>query len=219
MVGVCKTAGGAAIAPTFGAEAKLGTNPIAIAAPARNEAPFLFDVATSAIAGNKHNLAARVGATLLPGWIAEVDGTPITEETPVRKQHEYLGLPLGGTREQGSHKGYGFSMMSEIMATLLSGSIGNMLDANVGARHHFAAYDIGAFTDLEKFKDNMDDTLRALKNTKPAPGHERVYYPGLPEYEDEQDRRLNGIPLHREVIEWFGHITSELSLPGLETIG
>ena len=213
------TAGGLAIAPTYGGEAKLGTNPIAIAAPARNEAPFLFDVATSAIAGNKHQLAARVGATLLPGWIAEVDGTPITEETPVRKKNEYLGLPFGGTREQGSHKGYGFSMMSEILATLLSGSIGNMLDENVGARHHFAAYDIGAFTDLEKFKDNMDDTLRTLKNTKPAPGQDRVYYPGLPEHEDEQDRRKNGIPLHREVIEWFEHITSELSLPALKTLG
>ena len=218
MVGMCMTAGGRVIAPTFGAEAQLGTNPIAIAAPARNEAPFLFDVATSAIAGNKHKLAARVGATLLPGWIAEPDGTPITEETPVREQGEYLGLPLGGTRDQGSHKGYGFAMMSEIMATFLSGALPNMLDGSSGARHYLAAYNIEAFTDVDEFKDNMDETLRTLKNTKPAPGEDRVYYPGLPEHEDEQDRLANGIPLHREVIEWFEHITGELSLPPLKTM-
>ena len=219
MVGMCTTAGGRSVVPTFGAEGRLGTNPIAMAAPAGDEPFFLFDAATSAIAGNKLRLADRVGAKLLPGWIAELDGSPIMEETPMRERGEFFQLPLGGTREQGSHKGYGFSLMSEILASTLTGSVPSMLDEQGGASHHyFAAYNIAAFTDVDTFKANMDAMLKTLRETKPAPGHDRVLYPGLAEYEDEQDRRANGIPLHKEVIQWFEDITSELSLPMLKTM-
>ena len=88
-----------------------------------------------------------------------------------------------------------------------------------GASHHdFAAYNIAAFCDLDEFKQNMDDMLRMLQDTPPAPGHARVLYPGLSEYEEEQERRENGIPLHKEVIEWFSDICAELQLPPLPTM-
>ena len=95
MVGVCFTAAGLAMVPTFGAKPLLGTNPIAIAAPARREAPMLFDVATSAIAGNKIRLAIRVGSPLLPGWVTDKEGTPIMEEKPVFNRDEFYQAPLG----------------------------------------------------------------------------------------------------------------------------
>lgn len=218
MVGMTMTADAISVVPTYGGEPRLGTNPIAIAAPARNEPPLLFDAATSAIAGNKLRLAARVGADMLPGWIAELDGSPIMEETPVRERGEYYQLPLGGTREQGSHKGYGFAVMAEVMATMLSGVLPNMLDPFARSRHYFAAYNIASFTDVDAFKDNMDRMLKTLRETRPAPGHDRVLYPGISEYEEEQDRRANGIPLHKEVIQWFNDITSELSIPRLKTM-
>jgi LDH2 family malate/lactate/ureidoglycolate dehydrogenase len=218
MIGVTMTAGGAAVLPTFGAEPRFGTNPIAMAAPARDEAPFLFDVATSAVAGNKTSLARRVGAHVEPNWITDLDGNPITDGRVMPQLGEYYMLPFGGTRENGSHKGYGFAMMSEILATVLSGSLPGMLATDQGSSHHFAAYNISAFTDVDKFKDTMDDALRTLRTTKPAPGYERVFYPGLSEHEEEQERRANGIPLHREVVEWFNGITAELSLPALETL-
>ena len=126
---------------------------------------------------------------------------------------EFLFLPLGGTREQGSHKGYGFSLMTVVLGPLLAG-----LDATQGRGHSFTAYNVAAFTDVEAFKDNMDTMLRTLRETKPAPGHDRVLYPGLSEHEEEQERRANGIPLHREVIESFNGITAELSLPPLQTM-
>ena len=220
MVGMCATAGGLLVVPTFGAEGRLGTNPIAIAAPARKEPPLLFDAATCAIAGNKMLLAARVGATLEPGWISEVDGTPIMEESPTRERGHYLHLPLGGTREGGSHKGYGLALMPEILATMLSGFLPTMLSGLAPipkSCHYFAAYNIAAFTDVEEFKDKMDLMLKMLRETKPAPGHDRVLYPGLEEYENERDRRANGIPLHREVIQWFEEIATELSIPRLKT--
>ena len=220
MVGLCVTAGGRIVVPTFGAEPQFGTNPIAFAAPARNEPPVLFDVATSAIAGNKVRLALRVDAPMEPGWIADLDGVPIMEETPVRERGDYYHLPMGGTRDQGSHKGYGFALMAEILSTTLAGTIPSMLDQGPGSssHHSFTAYNIASFTDVDTFKDHMDQMLQALRNTKPTPGHDRVLYPGLSEYEEEEERRANGIPLHKEVIEWFDDITSELSIPRLKTI-
>lgn len=222
MVGMCATSAGTGVLPTFAAEPRFGTNPISIAAPARNEAPLLFDAATSQIAGNKFSLAKRVGSDLLPGWIADDTGTPILEETPVPEGSWYGSLlPLGGTRELGSHKGYGFMLMVEVLGAFLSGSVPGMFDAvkmESGYKHYFAAYDIKAFTDVDEFKDKMDKMLKMLRETKPASGHERVLYPGLAESEDEKDRRENGIPLHKEVLQWFDSMVGELGVPALEIV-
>jgi LDH2 family malate/lactate/ureidoglycolate dehydrogenase len=195
MVGVCYTAAGLSMVPTFASKPMLGTNPIALAAPARREAPMLFDVATSAIAGNKIRLAIRVGSPLLPGWVTDKEGTPIMEEKPVFDRDEYHQAPLGGTREQGSHKGYGFAMMAEVLSTLLAGARPTMLDPASGSKNQFAAYDIRAFTDLDRFKRTMDDMLRTLRTSAPAPGQERVLYPGLSEAVELEHRRALGIPL------------------------
>jgi L-2-hydroxycarboxylate dehydrogenase (NAD+) len=218
MVGVCMTATVPSVVPTFAAEPRFGTNPLSIAAPARHEPPVLFDVATSAIAGNKLRLAARMGAPLLPGWVSDKAGNPIMEETPPQERGQIFHLPLGSTRDQGSHKGYGLAVMVEILGTFLAGALPCVLDPDSGFKHYFAAYNIEAFTDVDRFKDNMDQFLQTLRTTRPATGYDRVLYPGLSEYEEEQERRAHGIPLHKEVIEWFGHITSELGVPPLATL-
>ena len=218
MVGVCFTAAGLHVVPTFASRPLLGTNPIAIAAPARHEPPLLFDAATSAIAGNKIRLAMRVGSPLLPGWVTDKDGSPIMEEKPVFDRDDFFQAPLGGTREQGSHKGYGFAMMAEVLSTVLSGALPTMLAAGSGSKNHFAAYTIEAFTDPEQFKDTMDGMLKTLRTATPAPGQERVLYPGLSEAEEIQHRRAHGIPLHKEVIQWFGVCTAEMGLEPLATM-
>ena len=218
MVGVCFTAAGLHVVPTFASRPLLGTNPIAIAAPARHEPPLLFDAATSAIAGNKIRLAMRVGSPLLPGWVTDKDGSPIMEEKPVFDRDDFFQAPLGGTREQGSHKGYGFAMMAEVLSTVLSGALPTMLAAGSGSKNHFAAYNIEAFTDPELFKDTMDGMLKTLRTATPAPGQERVLYPGLSEAEEIQHRRAHGIPLHKEVIQWFSVCTGEMGLEPLETL-
>ena len=215
MVGACFTAAGLHVVPTFGAKPLLGTNPIAVAAPARHEAPLLFDAATSAIAGNKIRLAMRVGSPLLPGWVTDKEGTPIMEEKPVFNRDEFYQAPLGGTREQGSHKGYGFALMAEVLSTLLSGAMPTMLVPGSGSKNHFAAYHIEAFTDLEQFKDTMDEMLKTLRTAKPVSGQDRVLYPGLSEAEEVLHRRAHGIPLHKEVLQWFAECTSEMGLAPL----
>ena len=110
--------------PTFGAEPRIGTNPIAVAAPARHEPMFLFDAAMTAIAGNKVGLAVRLGQPMQAGWVANEDGTPDMEGGQFVKQFAAqtmrMQLPVGGTREMGSHKGYGLSTVVEILCGQLS---------------------------------------------------------------------------------------------------
>jgi LDH2 family malate/lactate/ureidoglycolate dehydrogenase len=209
MIGVAMSSSGPpAMLPTFGALPRLGTNPIAWAAPAGRMPPFMLDMGTTQIANNKARLARRVGATLEPGWIADVDGTPIMERTAVPEQ--FYMLPLGGTREQGSHKGYGLGAVVDIMCSSLSG-LGPGFMALVPG-FHLLAYRIDAFIELAQFKAHMDAFLEGLASTPPAPGHERVVYPGLLEAEEEARRRAEGIPYHVEVIEWFRTIGRELGL-------
>jgi L-2-hydroxycarboxylate dehydrogenase (NAD+) len=216
MIGVSMSAAGPRVLPTFGAEPRLGTNPIAYAAPTRNEPVLLFDIATTVVAENKLRLAHRLQTELEPNWIARLDGSPITEKAIAPPREDYQLLPLGGTREQSSHKGYGFGLWAELMSTMLSGGIPSMLDTTQQFKHHFVAYDIEAFTDLEEYKERMDAMLQKLKETKPAPGHDRVIYPGILEFEEERYRREHGIPFHPEVIEWFSSVTAELGVDQLE---
>ena len=213
MIGVCMSSTRATVLPTFGSEPRLGTNPIAFAAPAGQEPPFVLDMATCAVASNKFDLAKRLGIDVEAGWISDKDGTPIMSPTPLPET--YHGLPLGGTRELGSHKGYGLGAMVDILCGLLSGNNSGMIAAGGAVRnysHMVAAYKVDAFAPVEQFKDMMDEFLRTLRNTPPAPGHERVLYPGLPEFEVEEVRKAKGIPLHQEVIDWLKNISGELGI-------
>ena len=211
MIGVCMTGCPPSVLPTFGAEPRIGTNPIALAAPAGNEPPFVFDAATSVVAGNKIHLARRLGAELAPGWLGDQEGNPIME--PMEAPPSYRLLPLGSTRESGSHKGYGLSCMVDILTGILSGTGYGMVPGRPNFSHYVAAYSIQAFTEVDRFKELMDDYLRALKSTPAAPGHDRILVAGQAEWESEQDRRVNGIPLHKEVVQWFRDICNEMDIP------
>ena len=209
MIGVAMTTGGMNVVPVDGAKPAMGLNPIAIAVPTRNEAPFIFDASMSSVAGNKIRLAQRLGVDVAPGWITDGDGIPIVEEQPV--PDKFFMLPSGGTRENGSHKGASMGMWVEIMGAVLGGTGGGPNRKGPSA-HHFIAYNIEAFADPETFLDDMDEYMKAVRETPPIPGAERVIYAGLPEQEEEAERRENGIPYHPEVIDWFRHITGELDI-------
>ncbi len=216
MIGICASAVGPIVVPTFGRDPRLGTNPIAVAAPAATEPAFVFDAATSAIAANRVTLSHRLGVPLPPGVIAAEDGTPLLQpsEAPATYALTRL-LPLGSTRDSGSHKGYGIAAAIEILCTVLSGS---ELMVNLGrdhASHLVCAINIGAFTDIHAFKERMDEFLLDLKATPPAPGHERVLVAGQLEWEAAQERLIKGIPLHPEIIEWFDSVCGQLGLPRL----
>jgi L-2-hydroxycarboxylate dehydrogenase (NAD+) len=207
MVGISMTTGGVLVAPTGGAERLLGLNPIGIAAPSREEVPFVFDASMSSLAANKIALLNRLGGRVLPGWVARADGSPVMEEGPVPEG--FMMLPLGGTREIGSHKGFGLIMLVEVLTSLLGGAGGGPFRRGDSA-HFFLAFDVEAFTDLEQFKTDMDAYLRRLLDCTPAPGEARVIYPGIEEAEAEADRRAHGIPYHPDVVAWYRTACAEL---------
>lgn len=209
MVGISMTAGGLLVAPTQGAERMLGLNPLGIGAPSGKEVPFIFDASMSSVAGNKIELLRRVGGHVLPGWVTDADGKPVMDETQVPQ--DFMMLPLGGTREIGSHKGFGLSFMIEILCGMLQGTGGGP-HRRQGVAHYFMAIDVARFTDLDAFKNDMDEYLRSILACKPAPGESRVVYPGYPEYEAELERRAEGIPYHPEVIEWFNKTCNDLGV-------
>ncbi|MBP38981.1 MAG: Ldh family oxidoreductase [Dehalococcoidia bacterium] len=212
MIGHCMTAGGShQTVPPFGSKPVMGTNPIAWAAPARNMPPFLFDVATTQVANNKIGLARRIGADLEGGWITDLDGEPILDQIQPPDTGDYYLLHIGGTRENGSHKGFGLALMNEIICNELSGYGPGPVHGTPGG-HFFQAYDIEAFTDIEKFKDDMDDLLKHIAEVPPTKEFDRVLYAGLMEDEDEKKRLKDGIPYHREVVEWFESYCAEAGI-------
>ncbi len=213
MIGYAITAGGQNMVPTFGAEPRMAANPHACAVPTGEMPPFVLDISSSSVAANKITLLRRMEKPTIPGLMAAADGSPIMDEEEV-PDHTWL-LPTGATREMGSHKGYGLSVVAQVFGGILSsGAFG---DYGMGHMSHFvAAYKVDAFTDVSRFKKSMDDFMTYLAETPPAPGHDRVYYAGLVEHEEAQDRAERGIPLHNEVIEWFDSISAELGTEPLK---
>jgi LDH2 family malate/lactate/ureidoglycolate dehydrogenase len=213
MIGHCMTAGSSnQTVPPWGSKPLMGTNPIAYAAPAKTMPPFLFDVATTQVANNKIGLARRIGATVLPGWVTDKDGEPVLEEIPAPQTGDYHLLHIGGTRENGAHKGFGFALMNEIICNGFTGmGAGPVTGARHGG-HFFMAFQIEAFTELEKFKTDMDDLLKHIAAVPPSAGYDRVVYAGLLEAEEEEKRLRDGIPYHREVIDWFESYCAEAGI-------
>lgn len=215
MIGVCITSAGPRVVPTFGALPRMGTNPIAVAAPTKSEPPFVFDAATSVVAGNKVTIAHRLGTQLLGGWISDRNGAPILEKSdpPVTENDVHALLPLGSTREMSSHKGFGLACVVDILSGILSGGGYGMFPGRPFTHHMVAAYRIDAFTDVESFKIMMDEFLQTLKETPAAPGQQRVLVPGQLEWEIETDRLANGIPLHIDVVQWFKTTSNKMGTP------
>jgi LDH2 family malate/lactate/ureidoglycolate dehydrogenase len=210
MVGMAMTVGGLQVVPTFGSKPMVGLNPLAIAAPAANEAPFIFDASMSSVAGNKIRLARRLGVDIAGGWISKPDGTPIMDETPV--PDTFHMLPVGATRDIGSHKGYSLAVMVDILSGMLAGS-GPGFNAGATISHHFLAFNVEAFTDKAEFLAEMDGYLRGLRETPPAPGQQRVEYAGQRMAEVLEERRERGIPYHPEVVERFRGWAKEYGTP------
>lgn len=192
------------IVPTFGADAMLGTNPIAFAAPGKSGPPFCLDMATSTVAFNKVKMAAWHGKELRPGWAMDANGQPLTDAAAAVKNIRLT--PLGGLPEMSSHKGYGLATMVEILSTTLSGSFfaATRPKEHPGAPRHnvghfFLALDPKAFAEEGEFESGLDSMLVALRATRRAEESQPVLVAGDPEQEQLVTRRRDGIPLSEEM--------------------
>lgn len=199
-----------AIVPTHGREPRLGTNPLAFAAPSGRGQPFLLDMATSTAAIGKLKLAARAGETIPEGWALTRDGAP--ERDPTRALIDTLLVPLGG------HKGYGLATMVEILSSTLAGAAQTPLREAPEKAHdvgHFMlAIDPGLVRgSREAFGADLERMLDALRATPPADPAEPVLVAGDPEYACEADRLRHGIPLSPKFAAQLREVTERSGAP------
>ena len=218
MIGIAMTNASALVAPTFGKEKMLGTNPIAVAIPAGNQPPFIADFATTTAANGKLEILQRKNENTPLGWVQDVNGNASTNAN-ILKQNGAL-LPLGSDREHSSHKGYALGSIVDIFTGVLSGaSFGpwappfpayipmpeNMPGKGLG--HFFGAMRIDAFQEANEFKNKMDQWIERFRNTTPINPENKVLIPGDPEREMEIERMQNGIPVVDAVVQDLKSLT------------
>ncbi len=226
LIGISMTNAAVLVVPTFGRDAILGTNPISVTAPAGEEKPFVLDMATSTVSRGKLEVYDRQGKPLPLGWATNEHGVATTDARRVLDNLLARAggglLPLGGEGELlRGYKGYGLTFLVDILCGVLPGAgyattiypkdeEGNPLPANVG--HFFGAIRVDAFRPLDEFKATMDDIIRRLKGSAKAEGAERIYVHGEKEFEEEERRRREGIPLHPKTVAMMQHIARELGV-------
>ena len=206
MIGIAMTNASALVAPTFSSERMLGTNPIAVAIPAKKQPPFVADFATTTAANGKLELLQRKNEDTPEGWVQDKDGNPSTDAHILK--HGGTLLPLGSDREHSSHKGYALGSIVDIFSAVLSGaSYGPWAPPfpayvpmpesmpGKGLGHFFGAMRIDAFRPAEDFLEHMDNWIARFRDARPSPGHEKVLIPGDPEREMEAMRLQEGIPV------------------------
>ena len=177
------------VVPFGGREARLGTNPICIAFPSNLEAPLFMDMATSVVASGKVALAKSRKESVPTGWIVDRDGNPTTDPNALDQGGALL--PVGGNQ---GHKGYCLAMAVEIFSGILTGLGFGVSPTGIHNDGCFMlALNVEAFRPLEEFKREMTDFAMNLKETPPAPGFDRVYYPGEVEYVATQHRLREGV--------------------------
>ena len=224
MIGWAMTNSTALVAPLWGAERMLGTNPIAIAFPGKEEPPIVIDMATSAAAYGKIEIAKRLGKSVPEGWAIDSEGRGTTNPDDLIAGGALL--PLGSDRERGAHKGYGLSIMVDVLCGPLSGANWGPFappfalrqelpkrSVGKGIGHFFGAMRIDGFMDADSFKRQIDDYVRVFRATKPAPGTDGPLIPGDPEREIEKIRSKNGVPLILPVIEDLRDISRKTGIP------
>ena len=208
MIGITGTNARPSIAPTFGTENMLGTNPLTIGLPTDEEFPFVIDAATSVSQRGKIEVYGRAGKEIPPGWVIGEDGKTRTDTASILKdltRGTAALLPLGGIGTDGAgYKGYGYATAVEILsAALAEGSFMKDLtgkDENGTKRpyhlgHFFIAINPDFFLGKETFRRVAGNILRALRASRKAPGEERIYTAGELEWEARGFRMKYGCPV------------------------
>ena len=224
LIGWAMTNSTKLVAPLWGAERMLGTNPIAIAFPGKEEPAIVIDLATTAAAYGKVEMAMRHQKPIPDGWAIDRHGRPTTD--PQGMIEGGALLPLGSERERGGHKGYALAMMVDVLCAVLSGANWGPFtppftlrqeiprrSVGKGIGHFFGALRIDGFIDPDEFKRQIDDLIRTFRATKPAPGTGGPLIPGDPEREAEKTRVKQGIPLVMPVIEDLRDISRHTAVP------
>lgn len=206
FIGISMSNSGGRVAPTFGSDPILGTNPLAVAIPgAPGGTDFLLDMATSAVAVGKVETTLRESRPIPPGWVAS-EGAPLLDANGVLSFKSPL-LPLGGEgTETGGHKGYGLALMVELLCGALGGTgfaariAGATGEAPPAMGHLMGAVRIDGFRPVEQVQNDMEATFEVIRESSRSPGRDRIYIHGEPEAEAAARHRREGIPVGAGVL-------------------
>jgi len=226
MIGFAMTNASPLVAPTFSNERMLGTNPMCYAFPAGKYPPLIVDMATSAAANGKLEIAQRAGKPVPEGWIQDENGNFTTDPHALKSGGSLL--PLGSDHEHGSHKGFGLSATVDILSAVLSGANygpwvppfvaylePNPNPVGSGIGHFLGAMRVDGFRPVEEFKHHLDNWIERFKSAKTVSPDQKVIIPGEPELEAELDRKVNGIPLVDAVAKDLNELAEKLGVAGL----
>ena len=193
---------GIRVAPTFGAEAKLGTDPWSFGAPSADGDPFLLDMATTTVAYGKIRNKMNENQSMPVGWGYDNKGQVSTDPLDVTQRGGFMS-PLGGTPESSSYKGYGLAMMVNILSSCLAGStlitdpmhLKQPKGFDIG--HFFLAFDPKLFRDEGEFEADVATLCGAMRSTRPADPARPVMVAGDPQWETARRRRNDIIPIDK----------------------
>jgi LDH2 family malate/lactate/ureidoglycolate dehydrogenase len=211
MIGFAMTNASPLVSPTYSSERLLGTNPMCYAFPAGKYPPVIVDMATSAAANGKLEIAQRLGRQVPDGWIQDNKGNSTTDPHALKTGGALL--PLGSDAEHGSHKGFGLGATVDILSAVLSGAnygpwvppFVAFLDPSIdpvgsGIGHFVGAMRVDGFRPVDEFKSHLDNWIERFKSSATVDPDQKVIIPGEPETHAEKDRKVNGIPLVDAVV-------------------
>ncbi|MDD6882204.1 MAG: Ldh family oxidoreductase [Eubacteriales bacterium] len=225
MIGITGTNARPSIAPTFGVENMMGTNPLTFGMPTDEDFPFVLDCATSIVQRGRIEYYARIGKDTPAGTVISRQGEALTDSPRILEdlvKGEAALAPLGGIGEElAGYKGYGYAAVVEILSAALQagnymkmlsgiGEHGEKIPYHLG--HFFIAIDPEAFMGLDSFKKTTGDILRALRASEKAPGHDRIYTAGEKEYLVWMERKDKGVPVNEAVQKELNAVRAELGL-------
>lgn len=228
MIGVTGTNARPSIAPTFGIENMLGTNPLVFGIPTDEEFPFVIDCATSITQRGKIEVYARQGKTMPEGWVIDTNGKSTTDANEALQKlidGTAALTPLGGIGEDGGgYKGYGYATVIEILsAALQAGSYLKMLTGFEKGKkvpyrlgHFFIAINISHFIEPRQFKKTAGNILREIRASKKMPGQDRIYTAGEKEYLAWLDRKDRGVPVNKSLQEDIIAMRESLNIKGYD---
>src|SRR5580692_10661073 len=189
----CTSASGIQVAPTFGKEAKLGTDPWSFAAPSADGVPFLLDMATTTVAAGRIRNKANENLPTPDGWVLDSEGRPSNDPLVAKEKGGFL-TSLGGSPENSSYKGYGLAVMVNILASCLSGAtlitdpMHTKKPQGMDIGHFFMAIDPSIFRESGDFQTDVQTFMTALRGTTPVDPAQPVMVAGDPQWKNAAKR-------------------------------
>ncbi|HEY3108370.1 MAG TPA: Ldh family oxidoreductase [Chloroflexota bacterium] len=202
-IGFASTTAGRLMAPFGGVEKIIALNPLSWAAPTDKPWAVDLDMATSVIAGSKLGMAIEKGEKIPLGWALDAQGNPTDDPAAALKG---TLLPVGGP------KGYGMSVVLDIISGVLSGATFGKGLGGPGGGHFFQATDIEAFVPLDEFKRRMGELVDQIKRSQLAPGSTGIFLPGEIEHGNKTRRVKEGIPMTAGVMDEIEAVAAELGV-------